>query len=184
MYVLISSVSGESQEHILDAFNILEKSNIMIYISYHLHKEYAHYLRVNIFSEFCQLLIYSYYRLFVLSLYIYDNRTQFFRFRYITQFLIIVLYCMGYAWSYRLLRKNRTNFYALKERNNDWRTKYSSAGWRSAPAPDLHSISRTTPRKVSASAIRIYASMSERVGFALAGMSSTITWLCGWWGFM
>ena len=119
MYVLYSSLSGESQEHILDAFNILEKSNIMIYISYYLHKEYAHYLRLNIFSEFCQLVIYSYYRLFGLSLYIYDNRTQFFRFRYITQFLIIALYCMGYAWSYRLLLKNRTNFYALKERNTD-----------------------------------------------------------------
>jgi len=119
MYVLISSLSVESQEHILYAFHILEKSNIMLYISYHLHKEYAHYLRLNIFSEFCQLIIYSYYRLFELALYIYDNRTQFFQFRYITQFFIIVLYCMGYAWSYRLLRKNQANFYALKRRNND-----------------------------------------------------------------
>jgi hypothetical protein len=119
MYVLNASLSGEGQEHILYAYNILEKSNIMIYISYHLHKEYAHYLRLNILSEFAQLLIYSYYRLFQLSLYIYDNQIQFFRFQYITQFLIIALYCMGYAWSYNLIQKNRTNFYAVKPRNND-----------------------------------------------------------------
>jgi len=119
MYVLNASLVKESQEHILYAYHILEKSNIMIYISYHLHKEYAHYLRLNIFSEFCQLLIYSYYRLFQLSLYIYDNQIQFFRFQYIIQFLIIALYCMGYVWSYNLMKKNRANYNAVKQRNND-----------------------------------------------------------------
>ena len=119
MYVLNASLSGEGQEHILYAYNILEKSNIMIYISYHLHKEYAHYLRLNIFSEFAQLLIYSYYRLIDLSFFVYNHQIQFFRYQYVTQFLIIALYCMGYAWSYNLIQKNRTNFYALKQRNND-----------------------------------------------------------------
>lgn len=119
MYVLNASLSGEGQEHILYAYNILEKSNIMIYISYHLHKEYAHYLRLNIFSEFAQLLIYSYYRLIDLSFFVYNHRIQFFRYQYVTQFLIIALYCMGYAWSYNLIQKNRTNFYALKQRNSD-----------------------------------------------------------------
>jgi hypothetical protein len=119
MYVLNSSLSGEGQEHILYAYNILEKSNIMIYISYHLHKEYAHYLRLNIFSEFAQLLIYSYYRLIDLSFFVYNHQIQFFRYQYVTQFLIIALYCMGYAWSYKLIEKNRANFYALKQRNND-----------------------------------------------------------------
>jgi hypothetical protein len=119
MYVLNASLSGEGQEHILYAYNILEKSNIMIYISYHLHKEYAHYLRLNILSEFCQLLIYSYYRLIDLSFFIYNHQIQFVRYQYVTQFLIIALYCMGYAWSYNLIKKNRANFYAVKQRNSD-----------------------------------------------------------------
>lgn len=110
VYLLHVALSTERNEVILDAYAILEKSNIMLYISYHLHKEYSNYSRLNRFSEFCQLVIYSYYRLFQFALYIYENRAQFHRFRYETQLTIIALYCMGVIWSYRLLRKNIMNY--------------------------------------------------------------------------
>lgn len=122
IYVLNASITGESQQHILYAYNILEKSNIMIYVSYYLHKQYAQYVRLNTLSEFIQLLSYSYFRLFQLPLYIYNNRETFFQFQFMTQFLIIAIYCMGLAWSHRLLKRNMANFYIARS------MKYSSAG--------------------------------------------------------
>jgi hypothetical protein len=116
MYLLRSTLSNESNREIIDAFAILEKSNIMIYISYHLHKEYSKWVRLNRYSVFYQFLSYSYYRLFQLSLYVYDNRTQFHRYGRETQTLIIAVYCMGIVWSYRLLRKNIANYYESRRR--------------------------------------------------------------------
>jgi len=115
MYILNASLREDIQEHVLYAYHILEKSNIMIYISYHLHKEYAQYVRLNIFSEFAQLLIYSYYRLIELSLFVYYRRNHFFQFPYMIQFLITAVYCMGFMWSYNLVRKNVRNFYSVRK---------------------------------------------------------------------
>ena len=115
MYILNASLREDIQEHVLYAYHILEKSNIMIYISYHLHKEYAQYVRLNIFSEFAQLLIYSYYRLIELSLFVYYRRHHFFQFPYMIQFLITAVYCMGFMWSYNLVRKNVRNFYSVRK---------------------------------------------------------------------
>ena len=115
MCVLKAALTGESKEHILFAYHILEKSNIMIYVSYYLHKQYAQYVRLNTLSDFVQLLSYSYFRLFQLSVYIYNNKEQFFQLQIMTQILIVGIYCMGLAWSHRLLTKNMANFYALKK---------------------------------------------------------------------
>ena len=114
--VLNASLTGESQEHLLGGYNIIERSNIMIYVSYYLHKEYANWFHLNIISDFCQLMTYSYYRLFILTAFIYNNQPQFFQFYFTTQFLIFALYSMGVIWSYKLLNKNIKNFNALKER--------------------------------------------------------------------
>jgi hypothetical protein len=115
MYILNAALREDIQEHVLYAYHILEKSNIMIYISYHLHKEYAQYVRINNISEFAQLLIYSYYRLIELSLFVYYRRNHFFQFPYMIQFLITAVYCMGFMWSYNLVRKNVRNFYSVRK---------------------------------------------------------------------
>jgi hypothetical protein len=118
--------SVEVQQHILYSYNILEKSNIMIYISYYLHKQYAEYVRLNIITDFMQLLVYSYFRLIQLSLFIYNNKVRFFQFQFMTQLLIVAIYCMGLAWSHRLLKRNIANFYILRSSTRSM--KYSSAG--------------------------------------------------------
>jgi hypothetical protein len=79
--------SNESYERIRSAYNILEKSNIMLYITYHIHKQYAQYTYLNMAASFIQLLTYSYFRLVELSLYIYTNKLQF-REIHFTPFLI------------------------------------------------------------------------------------------------
>jgi len=114
-YLLNASFQNENKELILYGYNILETSNIMIYITYHLHKEYANYLTLNIISEFIQLLWYSYFRIIQFSLFIYYNKIQFFNFCLVTQLFISGLYFMGVLWSYKLLKKNIKNYTTLKE---------------------------------------------------------------------
>jgi hypothetical protein len=127
IYILYSAITIANGHYILYAFLILEKSNIMIYVSYHLHKQYREYTRINVISEFVQLMTYTYYRLFALSVFIYDRRqTALFTYPYITQLLVLLVYFMGYAWSYRLLKKNIMNYgviYAAAASR-----KYTSAG--------------------------------------------------------
>ena len=117
VYLLHEALTYESKEHVLNGYNILETSNVMIYISYHLHKEYATYLHLTMSSEFIQLIWYSYYRIIQFSSFIYNNQSRVFQFYFTTQFLIFVLYSMGVIWSYKLLNKNIKNFNALKERH-------------------------------------------------------------------
>lgn len=127
MSILYATLAGESREHILGGYIILEKSNIMIYVSYYIHKQYAEYQRLNGLSEFIQLLFYAYYRLVALSLFLYDNINTFFQFHFTTQVMILGIYGMGFAWSTRLLKRNIANIgnYRLMEARSK---KYDSAG--------------------------------------------------------
>jgi hypothetical protein len=125
--ILYATLAGESREHILGGYIILEKSNIMIYVSYYIHKQYAEYQRLNGLSEFIQLLFYAYYRLIALSLFVYNNIDTFYQFHLTTQFMILGIYGMGFAWSTRLLKRNIANIrnYRLMEARSK---KYDSAG--------------------------------------------------------
>ena len=115
IYLLKLSLMGKSKEHILYGYNILETSNIMLYVSYHLHKEHGNYLHLNIISEFFQLLWYSYFRVIKFSLYLHSNKMQLFQFHSTAQCVVFGLYFMGVIWSYKLVKKNIKNFYVLKE---------------------------------------------------------------------
>ena len=116
IYLLKSSLLiEESKEYFLHGYNILETSNIMLYVSYHLHKKYENYLHLNIISEFFQLLWYSYFRIIIFSSFIYTNKTFFFQCHLFTQIMVITLHCMGIIWSYKLVKKNIKNFNALKK---------------------------------------------------------------------
>jgi len=131
MGILYATLTGESREHILGGYIILEKSNIMIYVSYYIHKQYAEYQRLNGLSEFIQLLFYAYYRLIALLLFLYDNRDAFFQFHFTTQILIMCIYAMGFAWSTRLLKRNIANirnYRVLAATATDRSKKYDSAG--------------------------------------------------------
>lgn len=131
IYILYYAITLDNGYKIIDAFILLEKSNIMIYVSYHLHKQRREYTRINALSEFVQLMTYTYYRLFALSVFIYDHRLILFEFPYITQFMILLVCSMGYVWSYRLLKKNIANYGVLRSTApaaSAASRKYSSAG--------------------------------------------------------
>lgn len=129
IYILYSAIHITNGHFILDGFLMLEKSNIMIYVSYYLHKQYREYTRINAISEFIQLITYTYYRIFMLSGFIYDRQTTLFTYHYITQLLILLVYSMGYVWSYRLLRINIRNYGMIRAAAASTASrKYSSAG--------------------------------------------------------
>ena len=46
IYLLTASQTGESKYHILYGYNVLETSNIMLYVSYHIHKNYLRALLI------------------------------------------------------------------------------------------------------------------------------------------
>lgn len=118
IYLLNASQTGESKYHLLYGYNILETSNIMLYVSYHLRKEYGNYLHLNILSEFFQLLWYSYFRIIKLSLFIYTNKTFFLQLYLTTRVVVIILHFMGIIWTYKLVKKNIKNFNVLKGIHN------------------------------------------------------------------
>ena len=114
IYILYSAIHITNGHVILDAFLILEKSNIMIYVSYYLHKQYREYKRINIASQFIQLITYAYYRVFALSIFIYNHQAILFTYPFMTQLFILLVYSMGYAWSYRLLMINIRNYFFIR----------------------------------------------------------------------
>ena len=133
IHILYSAITNANGHFILDAFLILEKSNIMIYVSYHLHKQYREYKRANVISEFVQLITYTYYRLFTLSIFIYNHHAILFTYPFMTQLFILLVYSMGYAWSYRLLMINIRNYFFIRTTAPQLPAtaasrKYSSAG--------------------------------------------------------
>lgn len=119
VYLLHDMLTGENTDPLLYAYNILETSNIMIYISYHLHKEYATYSHLIMLSEFIQLVWYMYYRIIQFSSFAYNNQSRFFQLCFTSQCMIVALYCMGVSWSYNLVKRNLMNLETLKKRNGD-----------------------------------------------------------------
>ena len=115
IYLLNASFKFESQQIILGGYNILEMSNIMMYVSHHIHKEYTDRLEMNVLSEFIQLLWYSYFRIIQFFLFSYQHKIHFFHFNFITQTVIVMLYFMGVIWSYKLTKKNISNYIKLKQ---------------------------------------------------------------------
>lgn len=117
IYLLNACISdtntGESKISLLYGYNLLETSNIMLYVSYHLHKEYPNYLHLNMISEFLQLLWYSYFRVINFLQFVVRNKNHMYEFCYVTQFFIAIIYLMGIIWSYKLMNKNIKNFKIL-----------------------------------------------------------------------
>ena len=115
IYLLNASFMTESQQIILGGYNILEMSNIMLYVSHHIHKEYTDRLEMNVVSEFIQLLWYSYFRIIRFFSFIYEHKMHFFHFNFTTQMVIVMLYFMGVIWSCKLTKKNIINYNKLKQ---------------------------------------------------------------------
>ena len=103
---------------ILHGHYILEISNIMLYVSYHAHKECADRKERIMLSELVQLVWYTYYRIFKLSAFIRDIHAEALQVGICVCVMIAMLYAMGLAWSYKLLIKNMHNYKIIKSQNH------------------------------------------------------------------
>jgi hypothetical protein len=99
----------------MKGYAIMESSNIMLYVSYHVQKEWPGRTAWIQASEFVQMLVYVYYRIFKLTAFIYDIREELRAAGVITCAALAALYVMGATWSHRLVMKNAQHFAALKK---------------------------------------------------------------------
>ena len=88
---------------------ILEASNIMLYVSYHVRKEHADRKELIMLSELVQLGWYTYYRIFKLTAFLYTIRAEAFQLGLGGCAMLATVYAMGVLWSYKLLIKNMRN---------------------------------------------------------------------------
>jgi hypothetical protein len=106
----------ENNDILLQLYHIVELSNIMIYVTYHLYKVYPGHRRLISFCEFIQFLWYSYFRIISGPIFIYHNQDYFLRCSFSIQTSIMSLYIMSVAWSCILLKKNFVNYLSLHDK--------------------------------------------------------------------
>jgi hypothetical protein len=113
IYLLYDTLTSYNMDPLLEAYYFLEASNLMLYLSYHLHKEYRTHKTLISFVEFIQLLWYSYYRIYKFSILLYHNQHRFFEFSRTSQCMIVILYTMGVAWTCKLAKRNIANYLTM-----------------------------------------------------------------------
>ena len=98
---------------ITDGYYILEMSNMMLYTSYHIHKEYKNYKLIYV-TDFIQLIWYSYYRIIKFVVFSYEIRDKLLEQKASMCIMLFIIYLMGVSWSYKLVIKNINNFNTYK----------------------------------------------------------------------
>ena len=109
IYMLYIAVTDEHREPLLYAFFLAELSNITLYLSYHLHKEYPQHGNIIRATEFIQLLWYSYFRVYRYSLILYNDEMQLYNYSFVYQCSLYMIYIMGIFCSVSLVKKNIAN---------------------------------------------------------------------------
>jgi hypothetical protein len=102
---------------ILNAFYTLELSNTMLYISYHIHKEYKNH-KLIYSTDFIQLIWYSYYRIIKMILFIFKIKNELLDNHISIPIMVFIIYLMGASWSYKLVKINIKNFNSYKTLKN------------------------------------------------------------------
>ena len=111
--ILYSSLYDPHFLSILKGYYIFEMSNMMLYISYHIHKEYKNN-KLLVVTDFIQLMWYSYFRIIKILLFCYSVRYEIYEQTIVSQIMLLIIYLMGISWSYKLVTKNINNFYSYK----------------------------------------------------------------------
>jgi len=94
------------RHEILHFYYLLEYSNFLLYISYHMHKAYPEYKNAILVSECFQFVWYSYFRIVRFVLYFVQVRNDYFEINHLfIQIGLILLFVMGIFWSLSLFKK-------------------------------------------------------------------------------
>lgn len=116
MYLLNAALTvPQHAPSLLKGYYMLEMSNVMLYVSYHVHKEHGDKPALVMASELLQLGWYAHYRIFKLTPYFYEVIAEALTLGIGACAMIAVIYVMGLGWSYRLVLKNIDNYARMKQ---------------------------------------------------------------------
>jgi hypothetical protein len=97
-------------------YNILENSNFMLYVAYHVNKSYTTFPYYVYIVEFIQYIWYTYFRIIYFSRYLLSNLDEIYLHNEIISYILLAtLYFMGVFWSYKLFLKNIKNISLILE---------------------------------------------------------------------
>lgn len=114
LYILHTALTDDKNvDKFLYFYYLAELSNITMYLSYHIRKEYPTRYDMLRASEFAQLLWYSYFRVIRSSIVLYYDEFGLFQYPIAYQYSVYLLYVMGILCSWSLLKKNIANYLAL-----------------------------------------------------------------------
>jgi hypothetical protein len=116
IYLLYESLFQSNIEPFMFSYNLAEMSNIPMYLSNHIRREYPTHKRVMSVSRFIQFLWYSYFRVICLTQFIFDYQDHILEYSYFSVSCFMVLYIMGIVWSCMLLKKNIANYLSLNHK--------------------------------------------------------------------
>jgi hypothetical protein len=116
LYLLHIALTDHHRELLLYAFYIGDLSNITLYTSYHVRKEYPDYRNTHRVIEFIQLLWYSYFRVIRSTSLIFNDEMHLYNCSILYQSSVFLIYIMGLVFSATLLKKNIVNFMVLSGR--------------------------------------------------------------------
>ena len=131
LYILNDTLTSIYSDSILHAYYFAEISNLTLYTSYYLRKEYPNHKTITVVFDAFQLIWYSYFRIIQISLLLYDNASQFFDYTLAGQASLVIIHTMGILWTCALIKKNIANIANIASLNYKAATastKYSSAG--------------------------------------------------------
>jgi hypothetical protein len=119
LYMLHVALTDDDREPLLYAFYIGDLSNITLFTSYHIRKEYPEHRNTHRVIEFIQLLWYSYFRVIRSYSLIFHDEMHLYNYSIVYRCSVYLIYLMGLVFSGTLLKKNITNFMALSGHKPD-----------------------------------------------------------------
>lgn len=104
-YGLLLALTEYYREQIMYFYYILEYSNFLLYLNYHIRRDYSNYKNLLLVIECFQFIWYTYFRIIRFLIYWYHIRNDFFDTYFPVQCMTIVLFGMGAFWSFNLFKK-------------------------------------------------------------------------------
>jgi hypothetical protein len=106
-------INDHLRYEIFAIYYITYLSNIFIFVSYHFIKTMPTYKLLNNVILIIQMLVYCYYRIYILSTYLYDEYDKILLLSLHDAVFIGLIYIMGIVWSCKLLYKTSKLCYKL-----------------------------------------------------------------------
>ena len=105
IYGLYFALTDYCRQEIMHFYYLLEYSNFLLYISYHIQKSYPNHKNLILVSECFQFVWYSYYRIIRFLIYLFQIQNEYYGAYFCIQLIVIILFGMGAFWSFSLFKK-------------------------------------------------------------------------------